>query len=541
MIYIDGIGLRFLISEIKSEIIHNRLTKIYQYNKNSISLFFNKKNLSFLIKDNDSIFYIKNEKDTSTDFQSKFLLSLKKYILNSILINIRQESFDRVVYFDFEKLNQFGDIEKFTLVFEIMGKHSNIFLLENNKILSSLTTNSIDEGSRITLSGSIYTLHKNENNKNKVSPIYFDEESFNFLDSKDMISRMEGIGKVFSDDTFNNYLLFKKYFSSYSANIYRLIKNNKEIKVITYNNFYSFENNYINKTNFDSINDALNDYFKNTIVSNIIDEKKKNIIKHIDNLIKKHNKILTNIANDITKNSHFQNDKNKADILAANLHLVKYGMNEINVFDFYNNHDTTIELDPLCSPKENLNNYYSKYNKSKRAIEFLKNRIKLVENELYYLDEMKLFSNNENDFNGLDIIESELNITKKKKINANKKKKRELLSFEYNNHKILVGRNNVENDEITFSKGEHYDIWLHTKDIPGSHVLILSNSKKINNDTIIYAATLAAQFSKANINDKIEVDYCEKKYVKKIKGAKLGQVTYSNYNTILIDKNQKLL
>ena len=116
MLYLDGIGISFLIKEIKEKILRYKLTKIFQYDRVSFSLFFGKNNLIFQVKDNSTIFYLKDEKDPNTDFQSKFLLSLKKHLQNSILINIRQEGFDRIVYFDFEKLNQFGDVEKYTLL-----------------------------------------------------------------------------------------------------------------------------------------------------------------------------------------------------------------------------------------------------------------------------------------------------------------------------------------------------------------------------------------------------------------------------------------
>ncbi|WP_258454658.1 NFACT family protein [Pseudoleptotrichia goodfellowii] len=158
MLYMDGIGISFLLKEIKEKIINYKLTKIYQYDKSSLSFYFGKNNLLFQVKDNSTICYLKNEKDLNTDFQSKFLLSLKKYILNSILINIRQEDYDRIVYFDFEKLNQFGDIEKYTLIFEIMGRASNIFLTSQGKILSALYFSSFDEGNRIIMTGAKYVL-----------------------------------------------------------------------------------------------------------------------------------------------------------------------------------------------------------------------------------------------------------------------------------------------------------------------------------------------------------------------------------------------
>lgn len=177
MIYLDGIGLSFLINEIKKNILNYKLTKIYQYDRTSFSLYFGKNNLLFQVKDNSTIFYIKNEKDLNTDFQSKFLLSLKKYIQNSILVNIRQEGFDRIVYFDFEKLNQFGDIEKYTLIIEIMGKASNVFLTSNDKILTALNFSGIDEGNRVIMTGAKYVLPF-ENKK--ILPIYLEKENFPF-------------------------------------------------------------------------------------------------------------------------------------------------------------------------------------------------------------------------------------------------------------------------------------------------------------------------------------------------------------------------
>ena len=177
MIYLDGIGLSFLKNEIKKKVLNYKLTKIHQYDRSSFSFYFGKNNLLFQVKDNSTIFYIKDEKDLNTDFQSKFLLSLKKYILNSILVNIRQEGFDRILYFDFEKLNKFGDIEKYTLIMEIMGKSSNIFLTSGNKILTALYFSGIEDGNRVIMSGASYILPF-ENKK--ISPLYMEEENFPF-------------------------------------------------------------------------------------------------------------------------------------------------------------------------------------------------------------------------------------------------------------------------------------------------------------------------------------------------------------------------
>lgn len=533
MIYIDGIGLSFLIKEIKEKIVNYKLTKIYQYDRSSLSFFFGKNNLLFQVKDNSTIFYLKEEKDLNTDFQSKFLLSLKKHLLNSILINIRQEGFDRIVYFDFEKLNQFGDVEKFTLTMELMGKASNIFLTSSSdeKIISALYFSSIDEGNRIIMTGAKYTLPFEEK---KISPLYLDEDNFPFESPQDFIQKVEGIGKVFAIQCYNNYGIYKKYITSYIPLLHEAEIRGKSQKILTYNYFSDYEDKITSTKEFSTLNEGLNEYFRTTITSNVINEKKKELIKYVDAQIKKFEKILKNIDIDLKKNGSYENYKNTGDILAANMHSIKHGMDKITAFDFYNNCEITISLDPLLSPNDNLNFYYNRYNKGKRTETALNARLLDIKNEIRYFEEIKLFIEKETDFIGIEEIENELKFNSKKKINLNKMKKRELLSFEYNGFKIFVGRNNKENEEITFNRGTSRDIWLHVKDIPGSHVLIIREHKELDENTLYYAAKLAGEFSKAGKGDKVTVDYCEKKFVKKIKNSKPGNVIYTNFKTLTV-------
>ena len=543
MLYLDGIGISFLIKEIKEKILRYKLTKIFQYDRVSFSLFFGKNNLIFQVKDNSTIFYLKDEKDPNTDFQSKFLLSLKKYLQNSILINIRQEGFDRIVYFDFEKLNQFGDVEKYTLIIEIMGKASNIFLTSKDKILSALYFTSIDVGNRVIMTGAKYTLPFEEK---KISPIYLEAENFPF-ETESFMEKIEGVGRAFALECSQDYDTFKKYLFSYKPVMYEILNRGKIQKVLTYNEFSEFsqkENKNLESENgrkyFETLNDGLNDYFKTTITSNVISEKKKNLLKYVDSQIKKFKKIEKNIKVDLKKNENFENYKNIGDILAANMHQIKYGIKKVTVFDFYNNQQITINLDPLLSPNDNLNFYYNKYNKGKRTISALNSRFLDIQNEIKYFEEIKMFIEKENDFIGIEEIENELNLTNngnksKNKIKLNKPKKRDLLSFDYNGFQIFVGRNNKENEEISFSKGQPNDIWLHIKDIPGSHVLILRNNQELPNDVLLHAANLACEYSKAKKGDKVTVDYCERKFVKKIKNSKPGNVIYTNFHSLLID------
>ncbi|WP_258454657.1 Rqc2 family fibronectin-binding protein [Pseudoleptotrichia goodfellowii] len=306
----------------------------------------------------------------------------------------------------------------------------------------------------------------------------------------------------------------------------------KKQKIMTYNRFSEYsENDFIS---FSSVNEGLNEYFKTTITSNVINEKKKVLLKYIDSQTKKFEKILKNINIDLNKNKNYDNYKKIGDILAANMHVLKQGMKEIKTFDFYNNNEITISLDPLLSPNDNLNFYYNKYNKGKRTITALEARFEDIRNEIKYYDEVKLFIEKETDFIGIEEIENELKFSNKNKIKLNKAKKRDLLSFEYKGFKIFVGRNNKENEEISFSKGGPTDIWFHVKDIPGSHVLLIKDNKNPDSDILNFAASLAGKYSKGSEGDKVTVDYCERKFVKKIRSSKPGNVTYSNFNSINI-------
>ena len=541
MLYLDGIGISFLIKEIKEKILRYKLTKIFQYDRVSFSLFFGKNNLIFQVKDNSTIFYLKDEKDLNTDFQSKFLLSLKKHLQNSILINIHQEGFDRIVYFDFEKLNQFGDVGKYTLIIEIMGKASNIFLTSKDKILSALYFTSIGVGNRVIMTGAKYTLPFEEK---KISPIYLEAENFLF-ETETFMEKIEGVGRAFALQCSQDYDTFKKYLSGYKPVMYEILNRGKIHKVLTYNEFSEFSQKENTKLEngrryFETLNEGLNKYFKVTVTSNVISEKKKNLLKYVDSQIKKFKKIEKNIKVDLKKNENFEKYKNIGDILAANMHQIKYGMKKITVFDFYNNEEVMINLDPLLSPNDNLNFYYNKYNKGKRTISALNSRFLDIQNEIRYFEEIKMFIEKENDFIGIEEIENELNLSNsgnkiKNKIKLNKPKKRELLSFDYKGFQIFVGRNNKENEEISFSKGQPNDIWMHIKDIPGSHVLILRNNKEVPEDVLLHAANLACEYSKAKKGDKVTVDYCERKFLKKIKNSKPGNVIYTNFHSLLID------
>ncbi len=515
MIYFDTIGLKFLVEELKQDLINFKVNKIIQYDNHSFSLIFPKKNLFFQIKDSKSIVYIKNKKDENTNISSSFILSIKKYLDHSQLDDIKILNLDRIVSFKFKRINISGEIDINYLIFEIMGRHSNIFLLDKDfKIINIFNNNVSIENKRFYAINSKYEYF--ELDKKEI-----DFETI-FTSPQEMIDKIKGIGNIFASDTYKNIEKRKQLSSSYKGYIF---KNNNNV-YLSYNKFSKFNNYEINEYN--TLNEAINSYFEEFVNTSLITDKKKKIEKFLLNKIKKNYKILENIEKDIFKDSNFEEYRYLADLLASYIYLIKPRMDKIEVFDYNKNKNILIDLDPKKSPSDNLNLLYKKYRKAKKGLEFANERkIKILEDQKY-LDEVLNFLIKENDYLGLEEIEDELGLKKKIENKKNKIKKRELLKYVYNGYEIFVGRNHTENNHLTFEKAKNNDIWLHVRDIPGSHVIIVTNKKKVDQDTLYYAAGLAALHSKGE-GRKI-IDYTERSNVKRTN--KFGNVTFNNFKSI---------
>lgn len=515
MIYFDTIGLKFLVEELKQDLINFKVNKIIQYDNHSFSLIFPKKNLFFQIKDSKSIVYIKDKKDENTNISSSFILSIKKYLDHSQLDDIKILNLDRIVSFKFKRINISGEIDINYLIFEIMGRHSNIFLLDKDfKIINIFNNNVSIENKRFYAINSKYEYF--ELDKKEI-----DFETI-FTSPQEMIDKIKGIGNIFASDTYNNIEKRKQLSSSYKGYIF---KNNNNV-YLSYNKFSKFNNYEINEYN--TLNEAINSYFEEFVNTSLITDKKKKIEKFLLNKIKKNYKILENIEKDIFKDSNFEEYRYLADLLASYIYLIKPRMDKIEVFDYNKNKNILIDLDPKKSPSDNLNLLYKKYRKAKKGLEFANERkIKILEDQKY-LDEVLNFLIKENDYLGLEEIEDELGLKKKIENKKNKIKKRELLKYVYNGYEIFVGRNYTENNHLTFEKAKNNDIWLHVRDIPGSHVIIVTNKKKVDQDTLYYAAGLAALHSKGE-GRKI-IDYTERSNVKRTN--KFGNVTFNNFKSI---------
>ena len=313
----------------------------------------------------------------------------------------------------------------------------------------------------------------------------------------------------------------------------------KKIKLATVLNL-NFDD-YDEVKEFENYDEMINFYidYEHTTTSFMLLKNRLNSL--LEKKIKKLNKTLTLIKNDIESSQSMNKIKEEGDILASVLYSVKKGMSSVKAYDFYNNKEIDVELDPLISPNENLDRIYKKYNKMKRGLANAIRREQEVKDEISYLESTILFIENSTDVISLREIEEELiklNYLKSlhtKKKNKLKKEVRYGL-IENENYLILYGRNNLENDNLTFKVSAKDDYWFHVKDRPSSHIIVKIG--KLTDEIIEKAAKVSAYFSKASLGEKVTVDYTLRKNVSKPNGAKPGFVIYVNQKSVIVEKTK---
>ncbi len=537
MLYLDGIS----ISKIKDELINclqsKRVGKIFQNSTLSLSIHFGRTSLFFSCNPSLPICYINEDKEENfMEENSNFLLLLRKYLLNASLSNIEQLGFDRILKFHFSKLNELGEIKNYFLYFEIMGKHSNIiFTDEENKIISLLKKFSLEENSlRILFPGAEYVQPVVEK---KISPLEIESTIFeDYLENSNVFHKVEGLGKrtlefIHSYDDLkkilNDKIAPKIYFKE-DVPVFASVLN---IEPKAWDSVKEYKN----------FSEMVNTYIKMCSLSNSYNLLKTRLISSVQKEVKKTEKIILNIEKDIVLMSDHEKYKNIGDILASVLYSIKRGDNSVKAYDFYENKEIIIPLDPLLNPQGNLNKVYKKASKMKRGLEISRERLISFNQKIIYLESVLSFIEKSSDLKGLKNIEDELISEKiikpKGKTLKNKNKNKDSENYGtvvINEKTVYFGRNNKENDFLTFKFARKDDIWFHVKDIPGSHFIVKKEDFSEDDSFVEKVALYAAFYSKASKGDKVTVEYTEKKNLNKPKGAPLGFVTYNTAKTVTV-------
>lgn len=540
MFYIDGISVNKIKDELKRDLLGKKINKITKNTETSLSIFFGKLELVFSCNPTFPICYISTSKEGVLENSTGLAANMRKHLLNAMLTDVEQLGFDRILVFKFSRINELGEIKNYSIIFEIMGKYSNFILVDDeNNIIDLLKRFSLEENRlRAMFPGLKYEQPVIDEKK---SPLEIKENEFNqFLEEKSILKNIEGIGKL-TVSNIKNYNEFKNILDSSIAP--KIYLNNKRIVLGTVLNIVPKEK-YDNVLEFDSFKEAINYYISTENLSSSFETLKTRLLDNINKKIKKNNKILAILKAEVEEKKDFEKYKEFGDILASVIYSVKRGMTSIKAYDFYNNKEIEIALEPQLSPQENLEKTYKKYNKLKRGMEANKRRNLEINEELDYLNSVRLFIDSSTDTNNLKLIQEELiaqGYLKLQQKKGNRKKVNKEIGYgviEFENYRILYGRNNIENDNLTFKVAEKNDIWLHSKNIPGSHVIIKASI--VTDEMILKGAEVASFFSKSNVGDKISVDYTQKRYINKPKGGKPGFVTYINEKNIVVAKPEKI-
>lgn len=577
----DGITVSALISEIKDKITGGRIDKIYQPENDEIILSIRSfgKAYKLLLTANPSNpkFHFTSESKDNPLNPPLFCMVMRKHLQSGKIIAIDQPDFDRIVNIYVESMNELGDYSVKKLIFEIMGRHSNIILTDdNNIILDCIKHITHDKSSvREVLPGKEYIMPPAQN---KYNTLKLDKDNFFKAFNNSLAKKAQsmiyqsytGISPVIASeiciragidasdfceslDTAGQEALFNS-FSDFISDIKsekynpQLISDNSG-KVIDFSPVNMIQFSGYNIKNYTSVSELIEDFYRSRDFVYRMNQKtqdlKKLVSQNIERCIRKKElqlKTLKEIENRDTLRLF-------GELITANIYSIKKGMTTAELPNFYSeNYETvSIPLDGNKTPSENAQKYFKAYNKAKRTFDALQEQILSNNDELEYLEGVLTSVGNCTNEQDIKEIRQELRDNgyikkiKGSKGKTSQKKSKPLHFISSDGYDIYVGKNNYQNDELTLKFAKPKDIWLHTKKIPGSHVIVVYKGETFPDTTLTEAAMLAAYYSKAQGSPMVPVDYTEKKNVKKPNGAKPGMVIYETNKTAYVDSDESII
>lgn len=538
---IDGCFIHYLTNEFNKEILNFKINKIYQpapleivlnlRGKNETGLILNKQLLISSKLDAPRI-HLLNKKISNPEVPNNFCMLLRKYIERGIINKIIQHENDRLIELHITAFNELDDENTFILIFEIMGRNSNIILLNNDFFIIDALRKlpPSNENSRTIIPHAKYLYP--ESNK-KINP--FIDEIPPVLDS------IQGVSKP----------LLHTLNELDSSKIKDFL--NQEINPVIYKtekklDFYAYpiSSDYEVISRHSTLSNMLEEYYTEslkTVNFNAV-EIEKTISKELKKAITKLNNLTLDLEN-ANKNLKYSNI---GILLQSNLYKVKKGDESVIVNDYFNdNQPIEIKLNPLLDPSSNLKVIFNKSKKAQKALIEVKKQIDKVEKEIEYFNTI-LFQLSIANNTDLEEIKSELILNGYLKSNQKLKKKQQklnILSYTIDDVTIYIGKNNTQNDYLTHKLASSNDYWFHTQNIAGSHVIVKVPENNPNyqmTELIIRAAAnLAAYYSTAKNSSSVPVDYTKVRYLKKVPGMKGSFVTLSNQKTIYIDPDINLI
>jgi predicted ribosome quality control (RQC) complex YloA/Tae2 family protein len=560
----DGLFTKAMTAELESSLKGGRINKVHQPYKNEVILTIraNGVNHKLLLSAHPSYARVQltNEAYDNPSEPPMFCMLLRKHIEGYILEDVYQVKNDRIVIFEIRGRNEIGDISLKLLIVEIMGKHSNIILVDKsrNLILDSVKHVSFAVNShRAILPGQPYISPPEQD---KLDPFSATEEDvLKRLDfnggkaEKQLVDHFAGVSPLFAKEViFKSGLINRTTLPKTFISQLTIIKHGEITPTITTGGkeaFYLFPLEHMkgDSKTFKSLSEMLDRFYFGKAERDRVKQFSHDLERLIVNEKEKNEKKILKLEETLQEAEQAERYQLYGELLTANLYAATKGMNEIEVMNYYDENSSmmSIPLDPRKTPSENAQKYFSRYQKAKNALLVVEEQIVLARSEAAYFETLlqQVQAAAPKDIEGIREELVDGGYIRGRQRRNNKKLQNLKPNLDHflasDGTEIIVGKNNKQNDYLTNKLAARDEIWLHTKDIPGSHVVIRSKEPAV--ETIREAASLAAYFSKARNSSSVPVDFTKVRYVKKPNGAKPGFVIYENQQTIYVTPDEEMV
>ena len=535
----DGFFLHHMIDELRRELVNGRIQKINQPFEQELVLQIrsNRQSHRLLLSAHPVFGRIQL---TQTTFEnpaqpSTFIMVLRKYLQGALIESIEQVENDRIVEISVSNKNEIGDHIQATLIIEIMGKHSNILLVDksSHKILEVIKHVGFSQNSyRTLLPGSTYIAPPSTESLNPFT--IKDEKLFEILQTqetttKNLQSLFQGLGR----DTANE---LENILVSNKLSTFRNFFNQETKPCLTETSFSPVP--FANQVGepFDNLSDLLDTYYKDKAERDRVKQQASELIRRVENELQKNRHKLKKQEKELLATDNAEEFRQKGELLTTFLHQVPNDQDQVILDNYYTNQPITIALDKALSPNQNAQRYFKRYQKLKESVKYLTDLIQETKATILYLESVETVLNQAGLEEIAEIREELIQtgfIRRKQREKIQKRKKPEQYLASDGKTTIYVGRNNLQNEELTFKMARKEELWFHAKDIPGSHVVISGNldpSDEVKTD----AAELAAYFSQGRLSNLVQVDMIEVKKLNKPTGGKPGFVTYTGQKTLRV-------
>lgn len=535
----DGFFLHHMVEELRRELVNGRIQKINQPFEQELVLQIrsNRQSHRLLLSAHPVFGRIQL---TQTTFEnpaqpSTFIMVLRKYLQGALIESIEQVENDRIVEITVSNKNEIGDHIQATLIIEIMGKHSNILLVDksSHKILEVIKHVGFSQNSyRTLLPGSTYIAPPSTESLHPFT--IKDEKLFEILQTQEITAKnlqnfFQGLGR----DTANE---LENILVSDKLSTFRTFFNQETKPCLTETSFSPVP--FANQVGdpFANLSDLLDTYYKDKAERDRVKQQASELIRRVENELQKNRHKLKKQEKELLATDNAEEFRQKGELLTTFLHQVPNDQDQVILENYYTNQPITIALDKALTPNQNAQRYFKRYQKLKEAVKYLTDLIEETKATILYLESVETVLNQAGLEEIAEIREELIQtgfIRRKQREKIQKRKKPEQYLASDGKTIIYVGRNNLQNEELTFKMARKEELWFHVKDIPGSHVVISGNldpSDEVKTD----AAELAAYFSQGRLSNLVQVDMIEVKKLNKPTGGKPGFVTYTGQKTLRV-------